>query len=186
LYTHNALTLHIAGIRIFKGPFCSKGKVRLNLRGVNHARPRSRIGDFSGPSSARGAMCPGVLASRASEGQGGLWARGLNRMGSGIGEGSGQLESKARAGARGGARAGKPRWVRILAIAGGCSMEAMSFKAPRTGNSVPYRSRRPVYESPPWLSPFGPAPFKTAPGSFVRNRAHTGRRQGRGRIVVRH
>ena len=38
-------------------------------------------------------MFPGVLASRASEGQGGLSAQGLNRMGSGMGGGSGQLES---------------------------------------------------------------------------------------------
>ena len=34
-----------------------------------------------------------VLASRASEGQQGGSAQGLNRMGSGIGGGSGQLES---------------------------------------------------------------------------------------------
>jgi adenosylmethionine-8-amino-7-oxononanoate aminotransferase len=45
----NALTVNIADIGwMFKDPFSSKGKVRLNLRGVNHARPRSRIGDFSG------------------------------------------------------------------------------------------------------------------------------------------
>jgi hypothetical protein len=75
----------------FKGPVSSKGKIRLNLRGVKHARPRSRIGDFSGP--ARGARFRGILTSRASEGQGGLSAQGLNRMGSGIGGGSGQLES---------------------------------------------------------------------------------------------
>jgi hypothetical protein len=39
---------------ILKRPFSSKGKVRVNLRAVKHARPRSRIG-FSGPPSARGA-----------------------------------------------------------------------------------------------------------------------------------
>jgi hypothetical protein len=75
--------VNIADIGFLKGPFSAKGRVRLNLRGVNHARPRSRIGDFSGPSSARGAMFPGVLASRASAGQGGLSA-----LGSGMGGGS--------------------------------------------------------------------------------------------------
>ncbi len=38
-------------------------------------------------------MFRSVLASRASEGQGGLSAQGLNRMEAGIGGGSGQLES---------------------------------------------------------------------------------------------
>jgi hypothetical protein len=49
------------------------------------------IEDFSGPTSARGAKCRGVLASRASEGQGELSARGLNRNESGIGWGSGHF-----------------------------------------------------------------------------------------------
>ena len=48
--------------RIFKALFFSKGKVHLNLRGVNHARPRSSIGDFSGPSSPRRAKFWGILA----------------------------------------------------------------------------------------------------------------------------
>ncbi|MGH9962897.1 MAG: hypothetical protein ACREBC_38240, partial [Pyrinomonadaceae bacterium] len=41
---------------------------------------------------------------------------------------------------------GEPRWVRILAITGGCSMAAMNFKVHRTGSSVPYRSRTLVYD----------------------------------------
>jgi hypothetical protein len=49
------------------------------------------IEDFSGPTSARGAKCRGVLVSRASEGQGKLSARGLNRSKSGIGWGSGHF-----------------------------------------------------------------------------------------------
>ena len=66
--------------------------------------------------------CVSLVASRAQR---------LNRIGSGVGLGSGHWESiEGRAGARGGARAGRPRWVRILAIKGGCSMETMSFKEP--------------------------------------------------------
>ena len=56
----------------------------LETQGSESNVPRSRIGAFWGPSSARGAKFRGVLASRASEGQGGLSAQGLNRMGSGI------------------------------------------------------------------------------------------------------
>jgi hypothetical protein len=62
------------GYGILKALFSSKRKVRLNLRRVKHAR--SRIGDFSGPSSARGAKFLEVLASRASEGQAGCRLRG--------------------------------------------------------------------------------------------------------------
>jgi len=43
-------------------------------------------------------MFRSVLASRASEGQGGGSAPGLNRMGAGIGGGSGQLDSIEGAG----------------------------------------------------------------------------------------
>ena len=69
-------------------------------------------GALSGPSSARGAMFRGVLASRASEGQGGLSAQGLNRMGSGSdGDQASSKRSTALAAVRGGARGGKPRWV---------------------------------------------------------------------------
>ena len=66
------------------------------------------------------ALCFGsVLASRASEGQGGGSAQGLNRMGAGIGgDQASWNRSKALAAARGGARAGKPRCVRILVITG--------------------------------------------------------------------
>jgi hypothetical protein len=38
--------------------------------------------------------------------------------------------SNERAGDRGGARAGKPRWARIFAMTGGCSMVAMIVKGP--------------------------------------------------------
>jgi hypothetical protein len=79
--------------RDFKRPFSSRGKVLLGSRAVKHAGPWPGIGAFSGPSSARGAMFRSVLASRASEGQGGGSAQGLNRMGAGIGGGSGQVES---------------------------------------------------------------------------------------------
>ena len=54
----------------------------MDLRVVKYASRRSRIGDFSGPSWAPGAIFRSVLASRASEGQGGGSAQGLNRMGS--------------------------------------------------------------------------------------------------------
>jgi hypothetical protein len=54
----------------FKRPFSASGRVPMDLWVVNDTIYRSRIGDFSGRSSARGAMFRGVLASRASEGQG--------------------------------------------------------------------------------------------------------------------
>ena len=60
----------INAYRIFKGPVSSKVKVLLNLRSVNHACPGSRIGDFPGYLSVRGARFRSVLASCASAGQG--------------------------------------------------------------------------------------------------------------------
>jgi len=65
----------------------------MDLWVVNDTIRRSRIGAFSGPSSARDAMFRGVLAARASDDQGAGSAQGLNRMGAGIGAGSVQLES---------------------------------------------------------------------------------------------
>jgi hypothetical protein len=65
-----------AGYRKNKHPFSSKGKVLLDERVVKHARPRSKIGDFSDHSSALGAKFRGVLASRASTDQGGQSAQG--------------------------------------------------------------------------------------------------------------
>jgi hypothetical protein len=44
---------------------------------VKYASRRSRIGDFSGDSSVRGARIRGVLASQASAGQRGLSAQGV-------------------------------------------------------------------------------------------------------------
>ena len=49
----------------------------MDLWVVKYASRPSKIGDFSGRSSARGAMFPAVLASRTSEDQGGLSAQGL-------------------------------------------------------------------------------------------------------------
>ena len=93
----------------FKRPFSSTGKVQLDLWAVKHARWRSRIWDFSGHSSARGAEFWDVLASRASAGQEGL--REMNRIESG-GVWSGirpfGLERSAAPVIGGGARAGKP------------------------------------------------------------------------------
>ena len=61
----------------------------MDLWVVKYASRRSRVGDFSGDSSVRGARIRGVLA---------YWD---------------------------GVRADKPRWVRMLAITGGCSMAVM-------------------------------------------------------------
>jgi hypothetical protein len=68
------------------GRLSSKGKIRLNLRGVKHCT--RVLGPGSGTfrtlhrpeAPSFGASCRG----QASEGQGGLSAQGLNRMGSGI------------------------------------------------------------------------------------------------------
>jgi hypothetical protein len=73
--------------------FSSKGRIRLNMRGVKHARPRSRIGDFSAlhrPDAPSFGVFSRLGLARA---KGDLSAQGLNRIGSGIGGGSGQLES---------------------------------------------------------------------------------------------
>jgi hypothetical protein len=70
---------------------------------------------------------------------------------------AGWNRSKALPAARGGARAGKPRWVRILVITGGCSMAAMIFKVPPHREECSIWISNTRYESPPWLSPFGPA-----------------------------
>ncbi|MGH9959393.1 MAG: hypothetical protein ACREBC_20090 [Pyrinomonadaceae bacterium] len=55
-----------------------------------------------------------------------------------MGDQASSNRSKALAAARGGARAGKPRWVRILVVTGGCSMAAMIFKARAKGVVVIY------------------------------------------------
>ena len=160
--------------RNFKRPFSSKGKVRLNLRGVKHARPRSRIGDFSGPSSARGAKFRGVLASRASEGQGGLSAQGLNRMGSGIGGGSGQLESIEGPRRCSGRCPGGPAQMREdLGDHGGIFDGGDDRQGATTLGAVfqvdiehPFTKALPGFRSSGRRSP-----FKTAPGGFVSSRA---------------
>jgi hypothetical protein len=104
----------------------------MDLWVVKYASRRSRIGDWSGHSSARGARIRGFLASQASAGQRGLSAQGVEPDGRGI-RGRDQAiwsRSNDRAGDWGGARADKPRWVRILAITGGSSMAAMIVKVP--------------------------------------------------------
>jgi len=56
---------------------------------------------------------------------------GLNRVESGIGlDQAIWNRSNGRAGEWGGALADKPRWVRILAITGGCPMAAIIVKVP--------------------------------------------------------
>ena len=50
---------------------------------VKYASRRSRIGDFSGDSSVRGARIRGVLASQASAGQSGRWAQEVEPSGRG-------------------------------------------------------------------------------------------------------
>jgi hypothetical protein len=61
--------------RNFKSPFL-QGKIQQDLLGVNHAKSRSRIGEFPGHSSALSAKFLGVLASRASAGHRGVSAQG--------------------------------------------------------------------------------------------------------------
>jgi hypothetical protein len=66
----------------------------MDLWVVKYASRRSRIGDFSGDSSVRGARIQGVLASQASAGRRGLSAQGVEPDGEGVsGPGSGHLES---------------------------------------------------------------------------------------------
>ena len=128
------------------------------------ARERSSIrvrGLGSGPSSARGAMFRGVLASRASEGQEGGSAQGLNRTGAGFGgDQACWNRSKTLAAARGGAQAGKPRWVSILAITVESTMAAMIFKVPPHWGHF-YRYRAPVWATGP--SSGGQTPRESAP-----------------------
>ena len=59
----------------------------MDLWVVKYGSRRSRIGDFSGDSSVRGARIRGVLASQASAGQRGLSAQGVEPDGRGIGAG---------------------------------------------------------------------------------------------------
>ncbi len=73
---HCALSHAIIENRTFKRPVSSTRKVQLGLGAVKHAKSRSRIGDFPGHSSARGAKYWDVLASRAGAGQRGLSAQG--------------------------------------------------------------------------------------------------------------
>jgi hypothetical protein len=81
----------------------------MDLWVVKYASRRSRIWDFSGDSSVRGAWIRGVLASHASAGQRGLSAQGVNRMGGGRGRDQSSI-ARPR-GRSGGARADESRWV---------------------------------------------------------------------------
>jgi hypothetical protein len=60
---------------------------------VKYASRRSKIGEFSGNSSVRGARIRGVLTSHASAGQRGLSAQGVEPDGRGFAAGTGHLES---------------------------------------------------------------------------------------------
>ena len=94
------------------------------------ASGQSRIGDLSGDSSVRGARIRGVLLLGRVQAKGGCRLGESNRVGRGLGS-EGHLESvEWPRGRSGRSRADKPRWVRILAITGGSSMAAMSFKVP--------------------------------------------------------
>ena len=106
-------------------------------------------------------MFRSVLASRASEGQGGGSAQGLNRMASGIVRDQASWNrSKARAAALGGARADEPGCVRILVMTGGSSMAAMIVKGPphwghcsRSISNTRARWRLPHHRGRPGLPP---------------------------------
>jgi hypothetical protein len=78
--------------RNFKRPFLLTKKYRWasELPSVKYVSLLSRIGDFLGHSSTRGAKFLGVLASSAS--QGGCRLRELNRMGGENGLGSGRVD----------------------------------------------------------------------------------------------
>ncbi len=119
----------------------------MDLRVVNDASRRSRMGDFSGRCilGAPGRNRPGAWLSstRGARIRGRFGLSGECRPKEAVGSGSGTgwegvagwdqaiwNRSNDRAGDRGGARADKPRGVGILAITGGCSMAAMIFKVP--------------------------------------------------------
>jgi hypothetical protein len=72
------------GIRISKALFRAEEEYEMDLWVVKYASRRSRIGDFSGDSSVRGARIRGVLASHASAGQRGLSAQGVEPDGRGF------------------------------------------------------------------------------------------------------
>ncbi len=59
----------------------------MDLWVVKYASRRSRIGDFSGDSSVRGAGSGAFWPLRRVQGKGGCRLRELNRMGGGIGAG---------------------------------------------------------------------------------------------------
>ncbi len=83
-----------AGIRILKALLRPEEEYEMDLWVVKYASRRSRIGDFSGDSSIRGARIRGVVASHASLRQRADGRLGeMNRMEGGSWPGSGQLES---------------------------------------------------------------------------------------------
>jgi hypothetical protein len=135
------------GIGFLKGPFPSKGKVRLNLRGVKHASPRPAIRALlSGPSSARGAMFRSVLASRSSEGTTGRVGSGAEP---GIGAGSGQFESIEGLGRCSGRRSGGPAQMgEDLGHHGGISMAVMIVKGPPDSAAVFHIDLEHSFEQP--------------------------------------
>jgi hypothetical protein len=132
------------------------------------------IGAFWGPSSARGAMFRGALVSRASEGQGGGSAQGLNRMGAGSGGGSGQLESIEGPGrCSGRCSGGQAEMGEDLGNHGGCSMAAMIFKVPPHWSSARWRFSDTRLRKPSLAFALraGVRRSKPAPCRFVSSRA---------------
>jgi hypothetical protein len=106
--------------------FLSIRKVPVGQGVVKHVDPRSRIGEFLGHYSARGAKFRDVMGYR-------LGIRPFGTDG---------VTAKV---ARGGARTDKPRGVRVLAITVGSTMAAIIFKVPPLlKGSVPCRYRTPM------------------------------------------
>ena len=103
----------------------------------------SRVGDFPGHSSTRGAEFRGVLASSASADQRGVSAQGAEPEGGSGRDQAVWIRAACRAGDRGGARADRPRWERILVITVGSTMAAIIVKEPPLlKDSVPWPVRR--------------------------------------------
>ena len=104
----------------------------MDLWVVNDMSRRSRMRNVPGPSAVRGARIRGRFGL-----SGECWPKEAVGSGSGTGwEGVAGWDqaignrSNDRAGDRGGVRVGKPRWARIFAMTGGCSMAAMIIKGP--------------------------------------------------------
>ena len=119
-------------------------------------------------------MFRSVLASRASEGQGGGSAQGLNRMGAGIGGGSGQLESIEGPGrCSGRCSGGQTEMGEDLGNHGGMLDGGDDLQgATALGALLDVDLEHSFTKALPGFRPSGRrSPFKTAPGGFVSSRA---------------